>query len=267
MTFGNWKKCGLLGLLACLSLGFSGAASAGVMTVRVSVENLAPANTVGFAPLRLGFHNGTFDSFNTGAAAGDAIISVAEGGSGSDWFPEFAAAEPNAVLGTVLPDPPGPLVPGGTGFQDFTFATMVIPSNDLFLGNDNPMAFELFDAAGNLLINEILQTAGQIWDANSEVADPANADFVMGGNNDLRTPENGVVAFDFSELSEFNGLTTGAGYVFDSSGLTDATQVYRISFSQVAAVPEPGSFALLGSAAVFLTGCQIRRRRAARNAT
>lgn len=121
---------------------------------------------------------------------------------------------------------------------------MVIPSNDLFIGNDNPAAFQILDNAGNLLISQINQTASQIWDANSEVADPANAAFVAGGVNGNRTPENGVVAFDFSELNAFNGLTTGAGYTFNNS-LAGSTNIGRISFS-VTAVPEPSSVALVG---------------------
>jgi hypothetical protein len=63
---------------------------------------------------------------------------------------------------------------------------MVIPSNDLCLGNDSPTAFQLFDASGNLLLNTISQNAGQIWDAGSETADPANAAFVVGGVNGKR---------------------------------------------------------------------------------
>lgn len=263
------------GVLAILAAGMSEFSEAGVVTIRVTVENLAPENSVAFAPLRVGFHNGTFDAFNTGEAATAPIISVAEGGSGSDWFPAFAAAEPDAVLGTVLPDPAGPLLPGGSGSHDFTFdpavagrfftfASMLIPSNDLFLGNDNPMAFELFDASGNLRLSQISQTVAQIWDANSEVADAANAAFVMGGNNDLRTPENGVVAFDASELNTFNGLTTGAGYVFSNNSLTADTEIYRISFSQVSAVPEPGSFLALGVAAAVCGTSAYRRSRTGR---
>jgi hypothetical protein len=138
----------------------------------------------------------------------------------------------------------------------FTFANMVIPSNDLFLGNDSPTAFQLFDATGNLLINSINQTAGQIWDAGSETADPANAAFIVGGNNDNRTPENGVVTFERTELAVFNGLTTAAGYIFSDAGLTNTTNVFDIAFS-VTAVPEPSSAAML----VFGLGLAVFRRR------
>jgi hypothetical protein len=261
--YGAAVVCGLSSLV-----GLASNASAEVMRVTVTVRNLAPTNSVSFAPLRLGFGNGTFDAFNIGQSANAAITSIAEGGSGSAWFPAFTAAEPNAVLGSVG----GALTPGTTAssFFDidtasannrfFTFATMVLPSNDLFLGNDNPAAFQLFNANGTLAISTINQTAGQIWDNNSEIADPANAAFVVGGVNSQRTPENGLIAFDRTELNVFNGLTTGAGYVFNSTLLpTDATQVYQIGFS-ITAVPEPSSM-MLGAMAFGGIGLVTARKR------
>lgn len=237
---------------------------AALVNVMVTVQNLAPANSVSFAPLRVGFNNGTFDSFNINTTATAPIISIAEGGSGNDWFPAFGAVQPTAVLGTVG----GALFPGASATQSFvvdsnvnpffTFASMVIPSNDLFIGNDNPQAFRILDAAGNLLISQINQTAAQIWDAGSEVADPLNAAFVVGGNNSARTPENGVVTFDFTELNAFNGLTTGAGYVFNNSLLAN-TNIARITFA-VTAVPEPGSMALVGLAGIALVVGRYRKK-------
>ncbi len=246
---------------------FAAPADAKVVRVKVTVENLAPQNSVSFAPLRFGFHSGTFDAFNNGEVAGDPIISVAEGGSGADWFPAFAAADPGAVLGSVG----GALTPGATATSMtflvdsamnpfFTFASMVIPSNDHFIGNDDPMRYRLFDDAGNLLVPQIDQNAGQIWDNGSEITDPAAAAFLVGGNNDLRTPQNGVVGFDFAELLAYNGLTTAAGYTF-TSNLAANTAVYRISFTS-SVVPEPASWALM-IAGFGLTGAAIRRRRTA----
>ncbi len=229
--------------------------------LRVTVRNLAPANSISFAPLRVGFGNGTFDSFNAGEAATAPIISIAEGGSGSDWFPAFAAAEPGATLGTVVGMPAGPLLPGASASTTFTvdpamnryftFASMAVPSNDYFIGNDSPTQYELFDAMGQLNLTSIAQSASDIWDAGSEADSIANAAFIVGSNNDLRIDQGGVVSFDFEGLSIFNGQTTAAGYTLDLQ-LTSSTPVYSISFE---VVPAPGALALLG------LGALVSRRR------
>ena len=99
------------------------ASHAAIVNVQVTVENLAVPNGVSFAPLRVGFHQGTFDAFNLGQVATAPIISVAEGGSGNAWFPAFAAADPTATLGTVVPNPAGPLTPGASGTASFMVDT------------------------------------------------------------------------------------------------------------------------------------------------
>lgn len=263
--------------LVLLAVGWTSRSQAAlVVDVTVTFENLAPTNSVAFAPLRLGFGNGTFDAFNAGETATDPIISVAERGTGNTWFPAFSAAEPNAVLGSVVGGGSLPqLVPAGnanvnrtsSGSQTFrvdtsvnrffTFASMVLPSNDLFIGNDDPMEYELFDAAGNLLINEIFVPAGEIWDAGSELAVPLNGAFVVGATNSNRVEQNGVVSFDFSELAAFNGFTLAQGYAFSNAGLTGGTQIGRISFA-VTVVPEPSSLAFVGLMSV---GTVFRRHR------
>lgn len=255
-----------LALLAgATGLTLSAGARAAPLQLTVTIENLAPAGSVSFAPLHLGFHGGQFDSFDLGSVATAPIISVAELGAGTDWKAAFAAADPTATIGSVLPLP---LLPGGTGQATFSidptinpyfsFAVMALPSNDFFLGNDSPTAYRLFDASGQLQIAQITQTARDLWDAGSEVFDPASAAFV--GDIAARADQHSVVARNFAELAAFDGLLTGAGYVFDSQLVAD-TPLYRIGF-QVAAVPEPEVTAMM-LAGLLAVGWVARRRQPA----
>ncbi|MDZ4756479.1 MAG: spondin domain-containing protein [Phycisphaerae bacterium] len=227
---------------SCLMTSILGAAIAAnahsaTVNVKVTVENLAPANSISFAPLHLGFHNGTYDPFNAGETATPPIISIAEGGSGSAFFPAFESVQPDAVLGTVVPNPAGPLLPGATASaiftidsdsnSYFTFGAMAVPSNDYFIGNDGPQAYALFNESRVFVPVTITQSASDLWDAGSELDGTFGAAFLMGSSNDDHIDENGYVTLDFTDLAVFNGATTAAGYEFDLQ-LRPKTLVYRI---------------------------------------
>jgi len=248
-------------------------ASAQIVQLRVTVENLAPANSISFAPFRFGLSNGTFDAFNEGSPgfllgnpgiADAPIVTIAEGGNGTTWFPAFTAAEPNSNTGTVFGPGGPPILPGqsnsavftvNTANRFFQYASMVVPSNDHFIGNDSPFEQPIFDAAGNLVVTSFTEQARSIWDAGSETQNPLNAAFLVVGNNDLRVNENLPVRFDFAGLSAFNGLATAGGYNFNSNLLSADSSIIRISFE---IVPEPVSLGLISAGAFGL----LRRRRA-----
>lgn len=245
--------------IAALAL-LAGSAVAEPVQLQVTVENLAPANSIAFSPLSVSFHSGIFDSFDLGSAANLGVASIAESGNGAEWFSAFAAADASATTGAIGG---GPLTPGATASATFTvdaatsrffsFGSMVVPSNDSFIGNDSPTAYQLFDAAGNLAISEITQYGDDIWDAGSEVNGVFGAAFIAGSAGADRIAENGVITRSYTHLDQFNGLETGAGYTFDRQFAGDDA-IYRISF---AVVPTPGALSLLGMGGLVA----LRRRR------
>jgi len=247
-------------------------ALAQTVPVEITVENLAPANGVAFAPFRFGFSNGTFDSFDDGQeafllgepdVASAPITSIAEGGSGDTWFPAFQAAEPDANLGSILGPTIPPILPGQSGSTvidvDLSnpfliFGSMVVPSNDHFIGNDDPKGLRVLNPDGTLALSGFSQFGRSIWDNGSEAEIAENAAFLQVGTNAQRVDENGVVEFDFDGLSTFDGLTTSPGYNFDFSTLSADGEILRVSF---AIVPEPATAGLALVAAPVL----LRRRR------
>lgn len=249
---------------AAVLLAGASIAQAKLVQITVTSESLVAPDSVTFAPLNVAFHNGALDTFNLGQAANAGLISVAELGAGIQWHADVDALQPSAVHGRVG----GLLMPGQTAHQTFTidtdknshfsFAGMVVPSNDFFIGNDQANAYQVVDHMGHQLISGFTLKARDIWDAGSEVFDPATAAFVVGGDALLRSPQHSVVARNFAELAAFDGMTTAAGYQFHS-GLTANQDIYRVSF-QVAAVPEPETYALLGAGMLTLAVLTRRRR-------
>ncbi|NCF88754.1 MAG: hypothetical protein GWQ08_25080 [Verrucomicrobiaceae bacterium] len=77
-----------------------------------------------------------------------------------------------------------------------SFASMVILSNDAFIGNSDPMAYPIFDESGNVILSAILRLGAQIYDAGTEVNDetPANTAFFGQAAPDTGVTEGGVIA-------------------------------------------------------------------------
>lgn len=269
------KPLGVAAFAAGLGL-MAGAASAA--TLSITVSNTSPNLT--FTPLWAAFHNGSFDSFDAGAAASAGVQRIAELGDPSLVRDELLAAQPDATSTVIGAGAIPPVQPGETATVQlevdpftqrfFSFLSMILPSNDTFIGSDDPMAFALFDASGAFLGPRMISFGvDDIYDAGTEVLDPTAAPFVVGGNGLANTPEGGVV-HGAESLSAFNGLTLADGSIFTFEGnnyLTnpDGFVLGQISISLVppSVVPLPASAPLILGAVGLLGALKLRRRKTA----
>ena len=169
-------------LHALLCLFVLGTTAASALEVQVEITNNAPSGGVAVTPLWVGFHDGSFDSYNGGLNAQTGLERLAEDGDTSVVSSDFLAGytfidtsgtptsarvlstQPGAerVDGTIgSASGPPPIQPGGTASQSFTiqtdgtnryfsYAAMVIPSNDFFVANGNPMAVDLSPLYGGV---------------------------------------------------------------------------------------------------------------------
>jgi hypothetical protein len=142
----------------------------------------------------------------------------------------------------------------------FSYLAMAVPSNDMFIGNDNPTARELFDAGGNFVGQNFTLTGANIWDAGTEVNGLVGSAFIAGQSATAGTTEGGVIqpANLATAFSFYVGQTTGPGYVFSGGPAAD-TPIVAISF---AVVPEPSTFGLCGVGIVGMLAGGRRRKNA-----
>ncbi|MEM6749964.1 MAG: spondin domain-containing protein, partial [Planctomycetota bacterium] len=228
-------------------------ASAGAQEVQVTFENLLAPGSTAFTPVFFGLSDGSFDLFDPGSAASPGLELVAEVGVTGTLESEFAAAAPGGLSDTTG------LVTGGTSDsvtfnvgdptvnRFLSFATMVVPTNDLFIGNGNNLGIEVFDAAGNFNGPITIDIFGsQVWDAGTEVNDADNgAAFLQGIDGSLGADQNGVVELFFNDpnadayLASLLGRTTAPGFDIEST-FTSSTPIARLTI-----VPEPASAGLL----------------------
>lgn len=222
-------------------------------------------------PLFAAVHDGNYDTFNPGTMASGSLESLAEDGDFSGLAGDLTTLQSTAIstgitgpsgFGSMMGQPP--LLDGGeTGSvtipnldpvanRYFSFASMLVPTNDSFIANGNPQAYELFDASGTFLgpiTIEIL--ASQIWDAGTEVNDGQGAPFQTGGGTS--SDENGTIALA-NGLSEFINLVRPAGLGPVGNDFADPNTVV----ATITIVPEPSTALLAGLGVLGL----MRRRRA-----
>lgn len=178
--------------------------------VRITVRNEAPLLGTYQMPVWIGLHDGTFDVFDDAAAASASLEMLAEDGDSSGLIADFDGAtgvsQQTEIGGTFGPMegqfPPGEVAsttlrvdPTAAESRYLSYVSMLIPSNDAFMGNDDPMAHELFDMSGAFVGTSFTVAGTDVLDAGTEVNDenPTNTAFFGQTNPNTGTDENGTV--------------------------------------------------------------------------
>ena len=263
MMLRKWTRRSAAGLL--LSAGLvSGAAAS---TLQISITNNQDLDGLYLTPLFSVLHDGSFDAFDVGGAASASVEALAEEGDPSGLVADAAAA--GATAGVILA-PEGfagaPVLDPGetasiqldvnpTSQRFLSFLSMVIPSNDIFIGNDNPMAYEVFDIAGAFTgLGPISIYTDDAWDAGTEVNNGFGAPFNTAGGT--ATDVDGLITQASDRLFFLNGQETAAGTVVSLSGGRNLLATIEIS-----QVPLPAGFPLL-LAGLGAFGWMRRKQRA-----
>lgn len=267
-----WRIAGL-----CLVV-LTAAGPIRAVQVVVQVENLSETDGFWLSPMWIGFHDGGFDLFDEGAhiKPGGALERLAEDGNAQPLVAEFTAQVPKGVTGII--EAPGGIAdlvafgPGETARMQFevdplsnrfmSFAAMVMPSNDAFIGNDSPHAFPIFSESGGFLQPFVIHLNGcDVWDAGTELNTQKDAGFF-----DQTVPNTGITTVAPVERHEgfikpypttpiILGGTNNLGIFFDPE-TADFVAGNR-PVCRITVIPEPATLILLATGGLVL----LRRNR------
>lgn len=213
------------------------------VAVTFTLKNDAPENGVFPTPVWLGVHDGTFDLFTSGEAASAGLERLAEDGNTAPLSAVFAGSSGAgldltlATMDVVPPFAPGEsatitLTLGANNPQHryLSFASMVILSNDAFIGNSDPMAYPIFDESGNVILSAILRLGAQIYDAGTEVNDetPANTAFFGQAAPDTGVTEGGVIALHTGFDPANSGGILGTAMFANADFTADDYSLFRL---------------------------------------
>jgi hypothetical protein len=240
-------------LLSCFVFVFVfglAAIATGQTQLQVTVETVGP---VGLAPVIVNFSDGSYDIFDVGSAASDALEDLAETGSPMG----FAPPSGGPVFGPgVGPGSPPIYAPAGATASEvftvddshtmFQIAAMVLPSNDWFIGNDT--AFDVSALIGALRGSSLKFDFSLAYDAGTEEED---FDFSPGnGLIGVSNPGGGDPDFGTDTPGEVVTLVTGsdpfASFLNIPNGFDTTTADFTsgsIASVTVTTVPEPTGLA------------------------
>ena len=235
------------------SLVFTTVISAQAVELKVKVENLTESGGVFLTPLWVGFHDGSFDSYNSGEAASEGVERIAEDGNPGPLSALFASST-NTGQDGVITNPEGfagaPVYEPGSSStmvfdvdtstqKYFSYANMVIPSNDAFVANDDPTEHQLFDDNGNFIgPMSFIVWGSQVLDAGTEENTESDAAFInqsaantgatTSGTVSVHAGFNGSVANSDATPINILGGTVASGDVIDSVKGDFKTSNYKL---------------------------------------
>lgn len=169
--------------------------------LRISVRNTSDIGGTALTPVFSAFHDNSFDIYDLGGTASAGLEALAEDGNNSVFAAELAAADADGQSVNVAAAR-GPIAAGelasavldvdGVSNGYFALASMLLPSNDAFIGTAN--AQQLFDEEGNFTGPLTLTfDGGNVRDAGTEVNTERDAAFINQTGPNTGETEGGVV--------------------------------------------------------------------------
>ena len=251
-------------LALCAGLLLCAPAAHSATLIQVELTTTGP---VGFAPLFTAFHDGSYDLFDAGSAASSDLETLAEVGDPGGLIANAPAGVNAGPLFGNNPSPPVFTVGGSNSAvfsvddnnTRFSFASMVLASNDWFIGNGDPNANDISSLIGATSGTSLTIDVATVWDAGTELEDFAFSagNPIIGvstvGDAPNGTAQNGTIAAVTGPdpFGAFANIPAG----FDTSAV-DFTGGNVASIT-LTVVPEP-STSILGACAA---GMLILRRR------
>jgi hypothetical protein len=240
--------------------------SDGMTPIRLTVKNKAPVDGVYLTPVWVGFHDGSFDTYDAAEQATPELERLAEDGSTGMVSDMFGATTPSGQDATVL-DPEG--FAGAPVFDPqseesmvfnldsehqryFSYVSMVIPSNDAFIANDNPLAHRIFNEDGSFAGPISIWVMGSdVLDAGTELNNEIEAAFFNQSAADSGTTTadaiaahpgfNGSMGNPDGSPQNILGGTSGLGIFFDETAADFSTAGYELAELTISRIVD-GSF-------------------------